>query len=273
MASKLSVGAPVAGFLAVIALVCGTTAALGQNDLSTEVKESVELRVGEAAPAIEPLKLTSSTLFVVSAGENEIVLRVTPDGFMQFVETGTRVAVTVRGARKNTVSFELQKGELASVWPVVVIRLSLSGADKVVLGASSPDWAFVVRAEEVRKGGLPAVADGTKVTLVKNERLDAAIDEKTNLDVEIAIFSLVDDQSLAGDGVLNGGVLGGAAGAAVDENIGTEIDVKLSHQFTDDLAVGVGMGYLATGDTIDDNGGGNADDPIIAMYLSASLSF
>lgn len=179
MASKLSVGAPVAGFLAVITLVCGTTTALGQDDLSTEVKESVELRAGEAAPAIEPLKLTSSTLFIVSAGEKEIVLRVTPDGFMQFVETGTRVAVTVRGARKNTVSFELQKGELASVWPVVVIRLSLSGADKVVLGAFSPDWAFVVRADEVRKGGLPAVADGAEVTLEKNQRLDATIDEET----------------------------------------------------------------------------------------------
>ena len=93
------------------------------------------------------------------------------------------------------------------------------------------------------------------------------VNEKTTVDGGIHMFSLIEEL---------GGV-GGAAigGLGIDEGIGTEIDVKVNHQFTDDLAVGVGLGYVATGDAIDDSAGAlvDAGDAIIGMYATATLDF
>jgi hypothetical protein len=170
MISKLSVVASVTLVLA--------ASAFGGEAGAPEVKEVVELRPGASRP-IDPLKLTTSTLFDIAAGDNRVLLRVTPDGFMQFVETGVRVTVTVRGQRKNTVGFELEKGELVSVWPLMSIELIAGDSDLIKVDGSSPDWAFVVRAEKVRKGGLPALVDGNPVTLAKGQRLDASVDPKS----------------------------------------------------------------------------------------------
>ena len=164
MSLKNSIAASAAVLLALTAL--GGEAAL------LEAAEPVDLREGETF-RIGALKLVRSTLFEVTVAEGRILLRVTPDGFMQFVDTGVDAKVGVRGRRGNTVSFELQKGELVSVWPVATIELSLAGAGVVAVDVASADWAFVVRAEEVRTGGLRAIADGDAVTLVKGQRLDA----------------------------------------------------------------------------------------------------
>lgn len=177
-------GAIVIGKLSVAASVTMLFAfsAWGEVDreklLERGAAETVRLRRGESFP-INPLKLTSGTLFDVTAGEDRILLRVTPDGFMQFVETGARAKVTVRGSRKNKVSFELQAGELVSVWPMIKIKLSTDTPDQVIVDASASGWAFVVRAEEVRKGGLPTLVDGSPVILTKGQRLDADIDART----------------------------------------------------------------------------------------------
>jgi hypothetical protein len=94
------------------------------------------------------------------------------------------------------------------------------------------------------------------------------VNEKTTVDGGIHIFSLVEDAS--GSGGLG---IGGAAG--IDEGIGTEIDVKVNHQFTDDLSCGVGLGYVASGDAIDDTAGAavDSDEPLIGMYATATLDF
>ena len=174
MIGKLSVAASVTMLFAF--------SAWGEVDaeklLERGAAETVQLRKGESFP-INPLKLTGGTLFAITPGEDRILLRVTPDGFMQFVETGARAKVTVRGSRKSTVSFELQADELVSVWPVVTIKLSTDAPDQVIVDASSSGWAFVVRADEVRKGGLPTLVNGSAVTITKGQRLDADIDAKT----------------------------------------------------------------------------------------------
>ena len=67
---------------------------------------------------------------------------------------------------------------------------------------------------------------------------------------------------------LNGIVLANAAG---DSDIGTEIDVKVTHQLTDDLEVGLGIGYVASGDAIEDTSG--EDDALIVIAANAVLTF
>jgi hypothetical protein len=86
------------------------------------------------------------------------------------------------------------------------------------------------------------------------------VNEKTTVDGGIGIFSKTEEDAAAT-----------MIGAAADSAIGTEIDVQLAHQFTDDLSVGVGVGYVASGDGIEDTGG--ESDPIIGMYASAKLDF
>ena len=142
-----------------------------------ELSVTKELRRG-ASVLVDPLALTRSTIYELKAGENRVLLRVTPDGFLQFIETSAPVTVMVRGTRKNRVSFELEEGELVSVWPVVTIKISSDASDRIILEASSPGWAFVVRAEKVRQGGLPALVDGNPATLQKGQRLDADMKDK-----------------------------------------------------------------------------------------------
>ncbi|GAG44909.1 unnamed protein product, partial [marine sediment metagenome] len=115
---KLSVASSVTVLLALPAW----GEAAGEKLLERGAAQTVQLRKGESFP-IDPLKLTSGTLFDITPGEKRILLRATPDGFMQFVQTTARAKVTVRGRRKNTVSFELQAGELVSVWPVSKVKL------------------------------------------------------------------------------------------------------------------------------------------------------
>ena len=103
------------------------------------------------------------------------------------------------------------------------------------------------------------------------------IDEKTTLDGKIVFFSVDDDQA-------NCGAAGGVNLAADylttkgENDIGTEIDVKLTHQLTDDLEVGLGIGYVAAGDAIDIAGSGGVaaaqdDDALIMVAANAVLTF
>ncbi len=87
------------------------------------------------------------------------------------------------------------------------------------------------------------------------------IDEKTSVDAGLGMFSVVDDGSAAGQ------VAGG------DDNIGMEIDVKVSHKLTDDLSLGVGVGYVASGDAIENSNAAGDSEALIGMYATATLSF
>jgi hypothetical protein len=84
------------------------------------------------------------------------------------------------------------------------------------------------------------------------------VDEKTTVDAGLGMFSMVDDGSAAG------AVAGG------DDNIGMEIDVKVSHKLTDDLSVGVGLGYVMSGDAIENTGD---DEALVGLYATATLNF
>ena len=56
-----------------------------------------------------------------------------------------------------------------------------------------------------------------------------------------------------------------------DDDIGMEIDVKVSHKLTDDLTVGAGLGYVMSGDAIENTGGD--DEALVGLYVTATLNF
>jgi hypothetical protein len=89
----------------------------------------------------------------------------------------------------------------------------------------------------------------------------AVIDDKTNVDAGFGMFTSVDDGSAAG------------LIAAGDDSIGMELDVAVTHKLTDDLTVGAGVGYVASGDAIENCNAAGDDEALIAGYLSATLEF
>ena len=103
------------------------------------------------------------------------------------------------------------------------------------------------------------------------------IDEKTTLDAQIAFVSKTDEDAGTGCnaatalGIGIGPVAGSNIGAGADSSIGTEIDVSITHQLTDDLEVGLAIGYVASGDAIDDTSG--EDDALIIVAANAVLTF
>jgi hypothetical protein len=89
----------------------------------------------------------------------------------------------------------------------------------------------------------------------------AVIDEKTNVDAGIGMFSLSDDG--VGAGVVGGG----------DADVGTEIDVKVSHKLTDDLTLAGGVGYVMSGDAIENSNVAAESDNLVVLYVTATLNF
>jgi hypothetical protein len=87
------------------------------------------------------------------------------------------------------------------------------------------------------------------------------IDDKTSVDAGIGMFSVVDDGS-AYAGLLN---------PNGETAIGTEIDVKASYKLTDDLVISGGIGYLASGDVIEETGG--ETEAVIVGSVTATLNF
>ena len=86
------------------------------------------------------------------------------------------------------------------------------------------------------------------------------IDEKTKVDAQIAIFSKTEEDAVSG-----------AIIAGADAAIGTEIDVTVTHQLTDDLVVAGGLGYVTSGDAIEDSGTDN--DALVSLVFTAALDF
>jgi hypothetical protein len=89
----------------------------------------------------------------------------------------------------------------------------------------------------------------------------AVIDDKTNVDAGLGMFTSVDDGADAG------------LIAAGDDSIGMELDVAVTHKLTDDLTVGAGVGYVASGDAIENCNDADDDEALVAGYLSATLKF
>jgi len=130
-----------------------------------------ELAPGESV-LIDPSTLEEEVVFEIVSGESSVALRVTPDGFLQIVEVKARVAVAAANEAGNRVSFGLIAGEKVSIWPLGQIRVS-AATGEFSLDAQASDWAFVVRADEVRPGGLPFRCDDVPGTLQAGERLDS----------------------------------------------------------------------------------------------------
>jgi hypothetical protein len=86
------------------------------------------------------------------------------------------------------------------------------------------------------------------------------IDEKTKVNGQIAIFSKTEEDAASGP-----------FGAGADAAMGTEFDVTVTHQLTDDLVVTGGVGYVASGDAVDDTSG--EDEALVGIVFTATLDF
>lgn len=135
-----------------------------------------EDRVGRDLPpdgavGIDAVTLSRPAVFELTRADAHLNLRLTPDGLLEFLKADVGVVVFARGAEGNLVAVELRRGERISVWPVerIVVR---AGADAFTVYAAAGQWAFVVRADKVRRGGLPARCDDLRWTLRSGERLD-----------------------------------------------------------------------------------------------------
>jgi hypothetical protein len=89
------------------------------------------------------------------------------------------------------------------------------------------------------------------------------VDDKTSVDAGIGMFNVVEDGS-AYAGMLNPGG---------DTALGTEIDVKVTYKLTDDLVLGAGVGYLLSGDVIENTNTAGENEAVIVGALTATLSF
>jgi hypothetical protein len=101
------------------------------------------------------------------------------------------------------------------------------------------------------------------------------IDEKTTLDASITFLAANDDAAATGPRI---GLPADYTAAKGENDIGTEIDLKLTHQLTDDLEVGLAIGYVACGDAIDIAGSGGVvaaqnDDALIIVAANVVLTF
>lgn len=125
----------------------------------------------DGAVGIDATTLGRPAVFELTRGEAHLNLRLTPDGLLEFLKTDVSVGVSARGAEGNLVGVELRRGERISVWPVerIVVRARV---DAFTVYATVGQWAFVVRADKVRRGGLPARCDDLRWTLRSGERLD-----------------------------------------------------------------------------------------------------
>jgi len=83
----------------------------------------------------------------------------------------------------------------------------------------------------------------------------AEVAPKCKLDAEFATFSLV------------------KAPAGVSKSIGNELDVKAAYQYTDDLALGAALGYVMSGKAVESMNAAGHKDPILGLYLTATLNF
>ena len=73
--------------------------------------------------------------------------------------------------------------------------------------------------------------------------------------------------------MVTGVVFNTFGGVGVDAAIGTEIDVTVSYQLTDDLVVTGGLGYVASGDAIDETAPVGTDDALVSIVFTATLDF
>lgn len=149
---------------------------LASSTLAETSSESAEDRVSKELPPDSAVGIYSSVLeraafFELTQGDKHITVRVTPDGLLQFLDADAGLDIAVRGTEGNLVSVELKPDERISIWPVerIIVR---RGTDVFTVTATAAHWAFVVRADKVRRGGLPARCDNLPCTLRKDERLD-----------------------------------------------------------------------------------------------------
>jgi len=124
---------------------------------------------------IDPLDFDGPSVLEFTLGDRHLAIRVTPDGLVQVLQSDAGAGVVVDGAGGSNVKFDLLAGELVSIWPVDRIVLFDAGG-RLAMNVETADWAFTVRADEVRDGGLPVVCNNAPYTLQVGQRLDTRME-------------------------------------------------------------------------------------------------
>ncbi len=120
---------------------------------------------------LDPLALARRGVFRLTSGGKTIVLRLTPDGLLVLTGSEVGIVAEVRGTQGNLAVFDLELDEMVSVWPVdgVIVR---ADAGLFTVRADCSTWAFVVRVDAARSGGLPVDCDGNTANLLPGQRID-----------------------------------------------------------------------------------------------------
>jgi hypothetical protein len=147
-------------------LLCG--AAYGQG--KEEIVTSKVISPGEKV-AIEPGQLNKPAVFKIIVGEVTLTIRVSPDGYVQIVDPGVRAVVIVKNNLDNRASLDMKTNETVSMWPIAKMVIQ-GGSGEFALQVDAAGWAFVIRADRVRPGGIKVLCDNMTCTLLTGERLD-----------------------------------------------------------------------------------------------------
>jgi hypothetical protein len=168
---EIQVASPLFTRLAVLMVSIGVCAVSVAADADADADVTVkELAPGEKV-AIEPEQLEKAAVFRINIGQVSLTIRVSPDGFIQLLDPGFRTVVVVTNSLENRASLDLKRGEAVSIWPVKRLVIK-GGSGEFALEVESAGWAFVVRADQTRPGGVKVLCDSMSCTLNTGERLD-----------------------------------------------------------------------------------------------------
>ena len=112
-------------------------------------------------------------------------------------------------------------------------------------------------------GGLDAAATNLHILRIGGSAVPV---EKLTVSADLLYFLLAEDN--AAGGALT---FGRAQGANPDDEVGLELDLVASYDYTEDLNLRLGWAHFFAGDAIENSWGG--DDDVDYLYVQAALTF
>jgi len=124
---------------------------------------------GEAA--IEAKRLDKETRFELAYGHNAIDATVSPGGYAELAAKRPAAKVEIEGADSGFVELFLRPGERISFRPAAKIDARVD-EERLSLKITATDWAYTLRAEDVRDNGVPVLCDDMACLLKDGQQLD-----------------------------------------------------------------------------------------------------
>lgn len=130
-----------------------------------------------AAETVVPSALESPKDCELEGPAGRFSMRIHPDGLVEVTEAGAPVFFSISGEGRR-VSGELHAGERISAWPVARLTAEAKRTG-FSLRMEAEAWAFTLRADEVRRKGLPLLCEGgLQARLKSGERIDSVFENR-----------------------------------------------------------------------------------------------